>query len=133
LRPFANDVPVKTGRMRAEAAHRGPLFWGSASMARSPCRWRARPRELAIKSRTSAVRLAEASPIYLALELQRAAAEMAGDDDQRFDGVMVFSATTAERRERLGDEITTWLGKHPQRVPVDTVVRLSSCGRRAPS
>ena len=43
-----------------------------------------------------------------------------------FDGLVVFSATTVERRNKLGEEVTAWLAAHPQLMPVDTVVRLSS-------
>jgi hypothetical protein len=46
-----------------------------------------------------------------------------------FDGVTVFSATMRRSREELGDRITQWLKAHPDRVPVDTFVVLSS-GRR---
>jgi putative lipoic acid-binding regulatory protein len=45
------------------------------------------------------------------------------------DGMTVFSATTGQRRERLGDDITTWLQAHPERVPMNTVVRQSSDSR----
>jgi hypothetical protein len=51
---------------------------------------------------------------------------MALDQKEAFEGLTVFSATTATRRERLGDDITSWLQAHPELVPVDTVVRLSS-------
>ena len=44
----------------------------------------------------------------------------------RYDGVKLFSATMFARREKLGDEITSWLGAHPERAPVSTVVLLSS-------
>lgn len=43
-----------------------------------------------------------------------------------YDGVTVFSATTVQRRDRVGDEITAWLRAHPERVPVNTIVRQSS-------
>jgi hypothetical protein len=43
-----------------------------------------------------------------------------------FDGGIVFSATMRRTREELGDRITDWLKAHPDRVPVDTFVALSS-------
>ena len=46
-----------------------------------------------------------------------------------YDGVTVFSATTVGRREKLGDDITAWLAQHPDRLPVNTVVNLSSDAR----
>lgn len=46
-----------------------------------------------------------------------------------YDGVKVFTATMPHRRERLGDEITSWLRAHPERVPVRTVIRQSSDAR----
>ena len=49
-----------------------------------------------------------------------------GEQVDSFDGLKVFSATTLERREHIGDEITAWLQSNPQMSPVDAVVRLSS-------
>ena len=46
-----------------------------------------------------------------------------------YDGVRVFSATTLARREKLGEDITGWLNAHPDRIPVNAVVRLSSDSR----
>jgi len=51
------------------------------------------------------------------------------DETLSFDGLMIFSATTVGRRERLGDDITAWLRDHPDRIPVDTLVRQSSDAR----
>lgn len=51
------------------------------------------------------------------------------EQERGFHGVTVFSATTIQRRERLGDEVTAWLRAHPDRVPMDTVVRQSSDAR----
>lgn len=48
------------------------------------------------------------------------------EEDRTYDGVEVFTATMRERRERLGEDITSWLRGHPDRVPVRTEVRLSS-------
>ena len=45
------------------------------------------------------------------------------------DGVTVFSATMRRSREELGDRITQWLKAHPDRVPVEKVVVLSSSRR----
>lgn len=43
-----------------------------------------------------------------------------------YKGVKVFSATKAKEREDLGDQITQWLGDHPEIVVKDTVVQQSS-------
>lgn len=51
------------------------------------------------------------------------------DGKRGYDGVTVFSATTILRRERLGDDVTAWLRAHPDRIPVDTIVLLSSDAR----
>ncbi|HXI55216.1 MAG TPA: hypothetical protein VNO55_04115 [Polyangia bacterium] len=51
------------------------------------------------------------------------------DDDSRYDGLRVFSATTVGRREKLGDDITAWLKAHPDQVPVNTIVLQSSDAR----
>ena len=51
------------------------------------------------------------------------------EGERGYDGVTVFSATTVQRRERLGDDITAWLRAHPDRIPTDTVVRQSSDAR----
>jgi len=49
--------------------------------------------------------------------------------EQRYDGVEVFSATMVSQRERIGEKVIAWLDAHPERVPVDTVVRQSSDSR----
>ena len=43
-----------------------------------------------------------------------------------FNGVKVFSATKALDRDRLGDQVTDWVRKHPELNVVDYVVRQSS-------
>jgi len=53
----------------------------------------------------------------------------ARNDGAAFDGVAVFSATMRRTRDELGDRVTGWLDAHPDRVPIDTFVALSS-GRR---
>jgi hypothetical protein len=53
----------------------------------------------------------------------------APEGDGGYDGVRVFSATTLARREKLGEDITGWLNAHPDRIPVNAVVRLSSDAR----
>lgn len=49
--------------------------------------------------------------------------------ERGYDGVKVFSASTLGRREMLGGDITAWLRAHPERVPVNTIVRQSSDAR----
>jgi hypothetical protein len=44
----------------------------------------------------------------------------------RFDGATVFSATMFRDRDQLGERVTAWLGRHPDREIVDTVVTQSS-------
>lgn len=51
------------------------------------------------------------------------------DSSLGYDGVKVFSATMVARRERLGEDVTDWLREHPECVPVEAVVRLSSDAR----
>lgn len=46
-----------------------------------------------------------------------------------YDGLKVFSTTMVAQRERLGEVIAEWLRAHPERVPVETVVRQSSDAR----
>jgi hypothetical protein len=48
------------------------------------------------------------------------------DGGMSYDGIKVFSATLAARRQRLGDDVTAWLQANPTLVPVDAVVRQSS-------
>lgn len=43
-----------------------------------------------------------------------------------FNGVKVFSATTAQDRAVLGDRLTAWIKANPARRIVDTVTRQSS-------
>ena len=43
-----------------------------------------------------------------------------------YDAVKVFTATKAVDRERLGDQVTSWLAEHRGVDIVDTVVRQSS-------
>ena len=45
-----------------------------------------------------------------------------GAGDKEFNGVKVFSATLARDREVLGETVTRWLQKHPERRIVDKVV-----------
>lgn len=51
------------------------------------------------------------------------------EEERGYDGVTVFSATTAQHRQRLGDDITAWLRAHSERVPVNTIIRQSSDSR----
>jgi hypothetical protein len=44
----------------------------------------------------------------------------------KFDGAQVFSATMAQQRERLGDNVTEWLTAHPKCKPTEFVVTQSS-------
>lgn len=49
---------------------------------------------------------------------------------EQFDGVKVFSATTAGDRERLGERLTAWLRAQPKPVViVDRAVLQSSDAR----
>ena len=43
-----------------------------------------------------------------------------------YQGVRVFTATKAQERERLGEQVTEWLRAHPTVEIVDTVVKQSS-------
>lgn len=43
-----------------------------------------------------------------------------------FNGVKVFTATTANDREDLGGRVSQWLRLHPEVEVVDTAVRQSS-------
>jgi hypothetical protein len=43
-----------------------------------------------------------------------------------YRAVKVFTATKAAERERLGDQVTEWLGANPGISIVDTVVQQSS-------
>ena len=46
-----------------------------------------------------------------------------------FDACKVFSATTRQDRENLGETITSWLARHPEIDVVDIVIRQSSDAR----
>jgi hypothetical protein len=46
-----------------------------------------------------------------------------------WNGVQVFSSTMFGRREKMGEDVTNWLRAHPDRIPVDTVIRQSSDSR----
>ena len=43
-----------------------------------------------------------------------------------FSGCKVFTATIAKERARLGDEVTKWIEKNPDKTIVDKVVTQSS-------
>jgi hypothetical protein len=43
-----------------------------------------------------------------------------------FNGVRTFSATMARDREQLGDKVTDWIQKNPEKEIVDAVVTQSS-------
>jgi len=43
-----------------------------------------------------------------------------------YQAVRVFTATKAQERERLGEQVTEWLRAHPTIEIVDTVVQQSS-------
>lgn len=45
---------------------------------------------------------------------------------QAFNGVKVFSATMKNDRERLGDDVTEWLRRHPGIEIIDKIVTQSS-------
>jgi len=47
----------------------------------------------------------------------------------RYDGLAVFSTTMIRERERMGEEVTSWLRAHPDRIPVAATVRQSSGAR----
>lgn len=48
---------------------------------------------------------------------------------QGYDGVQVFTATTVGRRDRLGEDVSTWRAAHPTRTPVAVRVLQSSDSR----
>ena len=48
---------------------------------------------------------------------------------ERFDGVKVFCATMIERRERLGEDVTSWMQAHPENTVTELVVTQSSDSR----
>jgi hypothetical protein len=43
-----------------------------------------------------------------------------------FNGVQIFSATMFADRERLGDKVTEWLARNPQKSVTEIVVTQSS-------
>lgn len=47
-------------------------------------------------------------------------------NDQKFNGVKVFSATMAQERDQLGEKLTAWLADRPSLKVVDTIVTQSS-------
>lgn len=51
---------------------------------------------------------------------------MSSENQNKFNGVKVFSATMAQDRDRLGEKITEWLGANPKVELVDTIVTQSS-------
>jgi hypothetical protein len=46
--------------------------------------------------------------------------------EQKFNGVKVFSATMAQERDQLGEKLTAWLAERPEIKVVDTIVTQSS-------
>jgi hypothetical protein len=46
--------------------------------------------------------------------------------DQMFNGVQVFTATTYLGREELGDKVTDWMRSNPQKAVTEMVVAQSS-------
>jgi hypothetical protein len=44
----------------------------------------------------------------------------------RFNGVKVFCATVAQERESLGEKVTAWMRKNPEKSVVESVVTQSS-------
>lgn len=46
--------------------------------------------------------------------------------DLMFNGVKVFSATMFAAREQLGEEVTSWLGRHPHLTVTEFRVTQSS-------
>ncbi len=48
------------------------------------------------------------------------------NDNGKFNGVKVFSATMAQERDQLGEKITDWLKQHPSCRIVDKIVTQSS-------
>ena len=47
-------------------------------------------------------------------------------NEQKFNGVKVFSATMAQERDQLGEKLTAWLADRPALKVVDTIVTQSS-------
>jgi len=46
--------------------------------------------------------------------------------DVKFNGVKVFSATMVADREQLGEKVTDWIARNPQRKVTDMVITQSS-------
>ncbi len=46
--------------------------------------------------------------------------------DLRFNGVKVFSATLVADRDQLGEKVTDWMAKHPDKKVTDIVITQSS-------
>ena len=46
--------------------------------------------------------------------------------DVRFNGVKVFSATMVADREQLGEKVTDWIARNPQKKVTDMVITQSS-------
>ncbi len=44
----------------------------------------------------------------------------------KFDGVKIFSATMAQQREHLGDDVTHWMAANPKLKPTEMIVSQSS-------
>lgn len=65
-------------------------------------------------------RVAKATPMMNAIPQTSEMVEV------RVNLVKVFFATKAEKRDRLGEEVTAWLSAHPTVITLRTVVLLSS-------
>lgn len=46
--------------------------------------------------------------------------------DVKFNGVKVFSATMVADREQLGEKVTDWIARNPQKKVTDMVITQSS-------
>ena len=46
--------------------------------------------------------------------------------DLKFNGVKVFSATMVADREQLGEKVTDWIARNPQKKVTDMVITQSS-------
>ena len=47
-------------------------------------------------------------------------------EQNKFNGVKVFSATMAQERDQLGEKLTAWLNERPHLKVVDKIVTQSS-------
>lgn len=67
---------------------------------------------------------------YTALHMHEAATNKQGTLVMRpgvaFNGVKIFSATMAQQREALGEQVTEWLARNPQCKPTEMIVTQSS-------